>query len=751
MTWPPRWLLLVSLLSTTGPSVQAQDLPAHLPEIRFHLTARPWQPLGITSETYLDTIEASCRAATRHQDQRGAIIDPFLKREHQYATPYFAFAVATLLHAGRASDLRDAGLRAMEHATAAFARGSDGIPDAHGEFFIAPLTDALALYRDYVPPQTYARWEARLRTPLAEVMRDSTGRINNWRTYAMKGEWLRAKAGLVSPASARAFIEQAWTRQTQRERIVSDKWNLYQDWSSDPQSHAVEAVGRGNLTALVVAGYDGPSADEMRRAIRRGTQTALLLQSPDGQCPPNGRTDNHVFNDVLYGLGFEMMAEAAWRQGDRHLAGQYRHAALLSFHSIDRWRRRDPPWEGSFFVTKNFFDPARRIGYQPASQWSTYNGAVMLHLAEAYLAREHEIEEQPAPTEIGGYALSTDARFSSFVANAGGMQVFANLRGASIAKYGRSWTPLGVVRLTRAGWDGRLGPSDGEHDPEAGRSRGLIGMVGRLVGKNRYDYKPQSGVTFAPTWKELGRWVRMADRHRHYRATPYVAFVHPLLVRFSLTYHDVTGQGGPSFRHEFVITPDGVLTRLTSLQAQPLAVTVPLLEDDGRRLKTTVTASMARTAYAEGGDEQYFISLNPEATLEIEGPSIQSTYGWLQPVRIRAASDTNVVFIYPRSPGDPPGEEVRQSFTFEEAGFSSILGRVEDNLYVGRTAAGGEGDRVDLDDDGEADVVFSAPCQFILQLQEGQVVAAEADEAVTMAYHGRRIALQAYQPVALRP
>jgi hypothetical protein len=183
-----------------------------------------------------------------------------------------------------------------------------------------------------------------------------------------------------------------------------------------------------------------------------------------------------VFNDVLYQLGFDAMAQRAQLAGDPLLAGQYRHAAMLSFQSILPWRRTDAPWGGSFFVTKNHFDPARRVGYQPASNYANYNGAIMMHLAEAYLARRTDIMEQPAPAEIAGYAFATDAKFASAVANAGGMQLFAALRGDTAIRFGQYWTALGVERLGRVGWDTRLGPSDGVRDPKTGR-----------------------GITFAPT------------------------------------------------------------------------------------------------------------------------------------------------------------------------------------------------------------------------------------------------------------
>jgi len=78
-----------------------QDLPAGLPEIRYHLTARPWMPLNVSRTSYLDAVEGIYRYTATIQDARGAVIDPFLKREFQYATPYFAFAVGTLAQAGK--------------------------------------------------------------------------------------------------------------------------------------------------------------------------------------------------------------------------------------------------------------------------------------------------------------------------------------------------------------------------------------------------------------------------------------------------------------------------------------------------------------------------------------------------------------------------------------------------------------------------------------------------------------------------
>lgn len=707
--------------------LRAQDRPTGLPQVGFHLTAWPWEPLEIGGAKYLDAVESLCRYLASLQDERGAIVDPYLGREHQYATPYFAYPVGVLLEAGRASDLRAAGVGAMEHATACLAGGSRAIPDRHGEFFVAPLAEALALYRDHVEPEVWQTWQQRLQTPLARIMENQQGRTNNWRTYAMKGEWLRARNGLVARDDATRFIADAWTKRTQRERIVADKWNLYQDWSSDPQSHAVEAVGRGNLLALVTAGYDGPHAEEIARAVRRGTAASLLWQAPDGQCPPNGRTDDHVFNDVVYQLAFEVMAEDARARGETELAGQFRRAALLGFRSIGRWRRGEKKYVGSYFVTKNHFDPGERVGYQPASQYTNYNGAIAYHLAEAYRSRRSPIAERPVPAEIGGYVVAADPRFASVVANAGGMQIVANLRGDTVAKYGKYWTPLGVVRFGRAGWDGRLGPSDGVHDAASRRS-----------------------ATFGPTWREAGRWVRLAERAEDYRGTLHTEFVHPLLVRFQILYHPVTGRGGPTFRHEFVVTPDGVLATLACSEKRSFGLTLPLVVDDGRPLAVDLAPPCLAVSYPRetdaAGDEQNFLLLDAGAKVEEDEP-IRSAVGWLKPVRVTSSGETISVFAYPRSAGDPAAAEVQSSFRLLDDGFTSSLCSVRGKVYRGRTAAGGQAERLVLDD--AAKLEFDEPCGFVLQLDAGGARALETDRPAQARFGGGTLRLEKFSPIEL--
>jgi len=106
--------------------------------------AKPW---NIADDLYLDAIEGICRFTVQHRTRAGAVIDPFLHREHQYSTPYFAFASARSSTPGEPAICCQTGF-ARWTTPQVFPKGDPGIPDAHGEFFLASLPGALGLYEN---------------------------------------------------------------------------------------------------------------------------------------------------------------------------------------------------------------------------------------------------------------------------------------------------------------------------------------------------------------------------------------------------------------------------------------------------------------------------------------------------------------------------------------------------------------------------------------------------------------------------
>src|SRR5688572_15544748 len=163
MPWRIRLGVVLGLCCLGGTPGQAQvAVPTHLPEIRYHLTARPWQPLAVPASQYLDRIEGVVRYEATLQNAAGAIIDPVKNQEWQYATPYYANALGALLSAGRAQDLLTSGVAAMNSASSQMAQGNTAIPQQHGNFFVAPMADALSLYAPFVPASQITTWRNRM-------------------------------------------------------------------------------------------------------------------------------------------------------------------------------------------------------------------------------------------------------------------------------------------------------------------------------------------------------------------------------------------------------------------------------------------------------------------------------------------------------------------------------------------------------------------------------------------------------------
>lgn len=713
-------MMLATFLTLESSDVihaQAGSQPSTLPEIRYHLTARPWAPLNTPREAYLDYAEGIARYMTQFQNSSGAVIDPYGHLEVQYSTPYLASTIATLVNNGRASDILENGAKAMDKATLDFSKGINSIPQRHGEFYVASLTRAFTQFKGHIPDSRYETWRTRLKNNIQNVILGST---HNWRTYAMKGEWFRIKAGLVDEASSRSWLESSWI-DTQRSRMATTAWNMYRDKTSDPDTTIYEAAARGNLLHMLLNGYDGPSTAEMHNFLFRAGQTTLLTQDPTGQNSSVGRSGNHVWNDIVLGNSFEVLAEMNLREGKNDLAGQYRHAAMLGLKSATRWKNP----AGFVYVTKNHFDPSLRTLYATYSYFANYNGYNMFHSSESYSTRSSVIVEQPVPSEIGGFVINTDPAYSMAVANAGGMQVEMCLRGATTNSSGRYWNPLGIARFSRVNWESRLGPSDGVRDINSGL-----------------------GVSFAPTFLEGTNWVRLASVPDRYQGTISTQFTHPLLVRCTIDYKPKSGKTGPTFKNSLIVTPDGVLSTITSSNAV-FGVTLPLLENDGQPLSTQITNHIASVKYPTGTDQENFIALHSSPTFSTKDAVVRSAYGDLRPVRMTSGQSQNTVFIYPRNGTDPLAESVRTSFVRNGDSFKSVLGRVEGNMYVGRTSAGGFGNSLDLNSDGSMDVTFNQDCNFVLQLNSGKVVAVESDRVVNGTIQGTTVNLEAYKPVKI--
>ena len=709
-------MLLLTGVAGTSYSQSGRAQTSDLISSSFHLTARPWTSNGSSKSAVLSNIKGLVGFFVSIQETAGDI--PIAGTPAAQTTATFLYGAATLLASGDASYLSQT-LRAMDWSTKNYAASGGNSADGP-EFEAGPLAKSYALLAGsgQVPQAELTMWKSRM-TAIKSTPNNS---LHNWGAYAIDGAEQMAKAGLVSAGSAQAFIEQGWPAQAANFSALND---FYMDHSSSPDSMSVEGAGRGRIFDAVISGYNGPSAAAMLSVTGKGTANSLSLQGPSGDAPTGGRTSDHVWVDAGNMAAFETVAQ---NTSDPVLSGRYQRAADLAFNSVMRWKHAD----GSYSVTKNFYpdngsagpDTAalQNVGYQNASSYRSYNGNVLLGLAESYNAMSRVVAPVAAPAEIGGYSFATGPDWSTAFANAGGTQIEVETAGTATVANANFWSSIGIVRV------------------------GAMGFDSRLFGDGRFS--GSDGVSFAPAWRNSnGAWQHMANKPTGYAGSASTGYTGvftttlatPVLTIDKITWGPLSGTAGPVFYQTLIITPDGVMSKVTQSGGYTWGMTLPLLATDGQTTTArSITGGIASTAAF--GSTLSFLALDPTATLTAE-TQILSSYGQIMPVRAAGTASEQDVFVYPGQSG-LSAAALKSSMTVTSGGYTSAAGSVSGTLYYGLTSAGGYGSAITLGSGESAS--FSQPCSFILQVHNGVITNVETDRAVTATIGGKSYSLGAF-------
>jgi hypothetical protein len=116
---------------------------------------------------------------------------------------------------------------------------------------------------------------------------------------------------------------------------------------------------------------------------------------------------------------------------------------------------------------------------------------------------------------------------------------------------------------------------------------------------------------------------------------------------------------------------------------------------------------------------------------------------------VRPKNGTDGTFIYPRNAAQPAALDIQQSFKRTLDGFTSDLGTVHGDIYIGRTIAGGVAQNILLPGASSVPLRFSHVCGFLVQLRDGIPLSIETDRDVVLTLHGRRVQLHSHWPKKL--
>jgi len=542
-----------------------------------------FQPTGLSRDEYLRLIDGITRFFAQHQDDRGAIVDPYERRECQYSTPAFALSAAVLCASGTNVDVRPAAIRAMESACADLANGNAA--DRHADFFTVLLLHADVVLRTLVPAPAAAGWQRDLARVVPErvyMNQPVSGRpLNNWNIVAAAGERLRTREGY---GRSDAWVEASIARQMEHFTPAG----MYRD-PNDPMPY--DHFARLWALDLVEEGYTGPQADRLRTDLEHAAWASLFMQSPHGELPCGGRSAHHQWNEAQQAVTFETFARRYARSGDAHAAGAFKRAARLCARSVGRWRRPS----GELWIVKNRMDPRLRHGYESYSFHSQYNLLTAAMLALAWLRADESIREDACPTETVGFGFAIQPEFHKAFVGAAGVLVEIDT-GADL-----HYNPTGIVRI---------------HHPGVAPETFSDGVT------RECDYqvprKPSRPIALGPAWLDgSGQWHSLAEHGRDDLGPAAFRAVAATRDRaeVELTYRGGLRGGATAVRERVVVARGGVrVEHVVEGDVRAVRQVYPMLVTDGAQASTIEVAGR-RAFVTRGAGRMAYEALGTGAAL----------------------------------------------------------------------------------------------------------------------------------------
>lgn len=400
-----------AVLTSPGVDFPLKDL---FDEIHSAPAPENWRPSGIDRNIYLDMMEPIVRNAASWVDEKGAIIDPVIKREWNQTSCRFASPAAILLKSGRIPELKETVFKVMDYCCAKLPllRRKES-PD----FWMRELTTAIYALDGIAPPARLAKWKADLATVEPETVYNrvkpdhkNLHTLANWVVYSSAGEAMRQHLGI----SGGNFLwgDRFFDTYMAAQIHNFDANGLYRD-PNDPFTY--DFTTRLQVTAALAFGYKGKLLKQYREILTKGALTTLLYMPPQGCAPFGGRSALFNFQEGIIAALCEYNANV-YKTADPVLAGAFKRQARLSAAELKKhFTARPQP-----FHIKNRFPIMSRHGCDNYGHYSVYSLYAASVLGMAALWADDTIAEYPCPSEKGNYSFAMNKSFYKVFGNAHG-------------------------------------------------------------------------------------------------------------------------------------------------------------------------------------------------------------------------------------------------------------------------------------------------------------------------------------------
>ena len=212
-----------------------------------------------------------------------------------------------------------------------------------------------------------------------------TDNVRNWALFTTVSEYFRLDAGI---GGSMDFIELQLGQQLQ----WIDENGMYRDNGKCDihQPFVYDLVPRGLFAVLLNRGYRGKYYREIDEHIKKAALLMLRMQSPNGELPFGGRSNQFLHNEPWMVTVFEYEAKRYARRGDSALAATFKAASARALAVTEHWLSKNP-----IRHIKNRFPTETGYGCETYAYFDKYMITVASFLYTAYLVCDDSIAYEP--------------------------------------------------------------------------------------------------------------------------------------------------------------------------------------------------------------------------------------------------------------------------------------------------------------------------------------------------------------------
>ena len=237
-----------------------------------------------------------------------------------------------------------------------------------------------------------------------------TDTVRNWALFTAVSEYFRLDAGIGGDMD---FIELQLGQQLQ----WFDENGMYRDNEKRNDCHQpimYDAVPRGMLSLLLARGYRGKYYAQIDEILKKSALLMLNMQSPNGEFPFGGRSNQFLHNEAWLVSILEYEASRYAREGNIDLAAQFKAASARALALTEQWLSKEP-----IRHIKNRFPTETKFGCEDYAYFDKYMITTASFFYAAYLLCDDSVSFVPCKNHEP-CVVKTSPYFHKLFVKAGG-------------------------------------------------------------------------------------------------------------------------------------------------------------------------------------------------------------------------------------------------------------------------------------------------------------------------------------------